>query len=61
MDQEYILHLETEKNVLNTAVSIMRKKLALALTALEAIDDSERVDIARLALAEIKNIDYSID
>ena len=61
MDQEYILHLETEKNVLNTAVKAMKKKLSLALTALEAIDDSKRADIAKLALAEIRDIDYSID
>ena len=60
MDQEYILQLETEKNVLNTEVSVMRKKLSLALTALEAIEDSNRPDIAKLALLEIKNIDYSI-
>ena len=39
----------------------MKKKLSLALTALEAIDDSKRADIAKLALAEIRNIDYSID
>ncbi len=60
MDQEYILQLEAEKNVLNTEVSVMRKKLSLALTALEAIEDSNRPDIAKLALLEIKNIDYSI-
>jgi len=60
MDQEYILQLETEKNVLNTEVSVMRRKLSLALTALEAIEDSNRPDIAKLALLEIKNIDYSI-
>ena len=60
MDQEYILRLETEKNVLNTKVNAMRKKLSLALIALEAIEDSNRTDIAKLALIEIKNIDYSI-
>lgn len=60
MDQEYILQLETERNVLNTEVSVMRKKLSLALTALEAIEDSNRADIAKLALLEMKNIDYSI-
>ena len=60
MDQEYILQLEAEKNVLNTEVSVMRRKLSLALTALEAIEDSNRPDIAKLALLEIKNIDYSI-
>lgn len=54
MDQEYILQLEAEKNVLNTEVSVMRKKLSLALTALEAIEDSNRPDIAKLALLEIK-------
>ena len=60
MDLEYILQLETEKNVLNTEVGVIRKKLSLALTALEAIEDSNRPDIAKLALLEIKNIDYSI-
>ena len=60
MDKEYILQLETEKNVLNTEVGVIREKLSLALTALEAIEDSNRPDIARLALLEIKNIDYSI-
>ena len=60
MDQDYILQLESEKNILNVEVSAIRKKLALALIALEAIEDSNRADIAKLALIELKNIDYSI-
>ena len=60
MDKDYILQLESEKNILNVEVSAIRKKLALALIALEAIEDPNRADIAKLALIEIKNIDYSI-
>ena len=60
MDQEYVLRLESEKNILYSEVNVMRKKLSLALIALEAIEDSNRADIAKLALIEIKNIDYSI-
>ena len=58
MDQDYILQLEGEKNILNSRVDKIGKKLSLALIALEAIEESNRAEIAKIALSEIKNIDY---
>lgn len=58
MDQDYILQLEGEKNILNSRVDKIGKKLSLALIALEAIEESNRAEIAKIALIEIKNIDY---
>ena len=58
MDQDYILQLEGEKNILNSRVDKIGKKLSLALIAIEAIEESNRAEIAKIALIEIKNIDY---
>ena len=58
MTREYIYQLEVEKNVLADAISKTNKKLAIAMLALEAIEDSGRVDIAKKAMEEIKNIDF---
>ena len=58
MDQDYILQLEGEKNILNSRVDKIGKKISLALIALEAIEESNRAEIAKIALIEIKNIDY---
>ena len=58
MDKDYILQLEVEKNILHSRVGNIEKKLSLALIALEAIEESNRAEIAKIALIEIKNIDY---
>ena len=58
MIREYIFQLENEKNVLADAISKTRKKLAVAIEALEAINESGRVDIAMKAMKEIKSIDF---
>ena len=58
MEREYIFQLENEKNVLADTISKTKKKLAVAMLALEAIDESGRADIAMKAMVEIKNIDF---
>ena len=58
MTREYIFQLENEKNVLADTISKTKKKLAVAMLALEAIDESGRADIAMKAMVEIKNIDF---
>ena len=58
MTREYIFQLETEKNMLADTISKTRKKLIVAMEALEAIHESGRPDIAMKAIEEIKNIDF---